>query len=351
MIDWINELMKKNKSIFLSSSNNRTIQRIFILFLFLLFAVKGWSHEVRPAFLQIIQIDTGTYEVFWKVPSMGNEVPKINPVFPPFFSVEILENPNQLPGFVIYSYKISSKEALQGKVLSINGLNKTLIDVLVNVEYLDGQKATFMLQPDKDASVIPGKTSTIDVIKTYTKLGIEHILLGIDHLLFVLALIIITMGKWKIIKTITAFTLAHSITLSLAALGYVNFPTAPVEAVIALSIVFLAVEIIKIINGKQTLTSKKPWLVAFTFGLLHGFGFAGALSNIGLPQQDIPFALAFFNVGVEIGQIAFVLVVLAIIKLLSVKKDWPVFIRKVPAYAIGSLATFWMIERIVVFWT
>ena len=179
-------------------------------------------------------------------------------------------------------------------------------------------------------------------------MGIEHILLGIDHLLFVLALIIITRGKWKIIKTITAFTIAHSITLSLAALGYVNFPTPPVEAVIALSIVFLAVEIIKNQNGQETLTSKKPWLVAFTFGLLHGF--AGALANIGLPQQDIPFALAFFNVGVEIGQIAFVIIVLAIIKLLSYKKSWPLVLKKIPPYAIGSLATFWMIERIIQFW-
>lgn len=326
-------------------------KRIVTIFLLLFIAFKGWSHEIRPAYLQIIQTSETTYEVFWKVPSRGDAVPKIYPVFPPFFSVEVLKNPNQLPGFVIYSYKISSNENLQGKVLTIKGLNKTLIDVLVNIEYLDGQKATFMLQPDKYARVIPGKTSTLDVIKTYTKLGIEHILLGIDHLLFVLALIIITVGKWKIIKTITAFTLAHSITLSLAVLGYVNFPTAPVEAVIALSIVFLAIEIIKIINGKQTLTSKKPWLVAFTFGLLHGFGFAGALANIGLPNQDIPFALAFFNVGVEIGQIAFVLVMLLVIRILSLKKGWPVFIKKIPAYVIGSLATFWMIERIVAFWS
>ncbi len=326
-------------------------KKIVLLFLLVLFSLKGWSHEIRPAYLQIIQTSETTYEVFWKVPSRGDAVPKIYPVFPPFFSVEVLKNPNQLPGFVIYSYKISSNENLQGKVLTIKGLNKTLIDVLVNIEYLDGQKATFMLQPDKYARVIPGKTSTLDVIKTYTKLGIEHILLGIDHLLFVLALIIITVGKWKIIKTITAFTLAHSITLSLAVLGYVNFPTAPVEAVIALSIVFLAIEIIKIINGKQTLTSKKPWLVAFTFGLLHGFGFAGALANIGLPNQDIPFALAFFNVGVEIGQIAFVLVMLLVIRILSLKKGWPVLIKKIPAYVIGSLATFWMIERIVAFWS
>ena len=318
--------------------------------MFVLIGLKSWSHEIRPAYLQIIQTSETTYEVFWKVPSMGDAVPKIYPVFPPFFTVEELNNPNQIPGSVIYSYKISSEETLQGKILTIDGLNKTLIDALVTITYLDGEKVTLMLQPDKNSSIIPGKTSTYDVIKTYSKLGIEHILLGIDHLLFVLALIIITRGKWKIIKTITAFTIAHSITLSLAALGLVNFPTPPVEAVIALSIVFLAVEIVKNQKGKETLTSKKPWLVAFTFGLLHGFGFAGALANIGLPQQDIPFALAFFNVGVEIGQIAFVLVVLIIIKLLSFKKEWPVIIKKIPAYAIGSLAVFWMIERVVRFW-
>jgi len=325
-------------------------KRIVTIFLLLFIAFKGWSHEIRPAYLQIIQTNENTYEVFWRVPSMGNAVPKIVPVFPPSFTIEELKSPHQIPGSVIYSYKISSEELLQGKILTIGGLNKTLIDVLINITFLNGEKVTFMLQPDKDSGVIPGKSSTYGVIKTYTRLGIEHILLGIDHLLFVLALIIITMGKWKIIKTITAFTLAHSITLSLAVLGYVNFPTAPVEAVIALSIVFLAIEIIKLIKGKQTLTSKKPWLVAFTFGLLHGFGFAGALANIGLPQLDIPFALAFFNVGVEIGQIAFIIVVLAVIKLLTIKKDWPVVIRKVPAYAIGSLASFWMIERVVAFW-
>lgn len=325
-------------------------KNLVLLFILLFVTFKGWSHEIRPAYLQIIQTSETTYEVFWKVPSMGDAVPKIQPVFPPFFTVEELKSPNQIPGSVIYSYKITSENSLQGSILTIDGLNKTLIDALVTVTYLNGEKVTMMLQPDKDSSIIPGETSTYDVIKTYSKLGVEHILLGIDHLLFILALIIITKGKWKIIKTITAFTIAHSITLSLAALGYVNFPTPPVEAVIALSIVFLAVEIVKNQKGEQTLTSKKPWLVAFTFGLLHGFGFAGALANIGLPQQDIPYALAFFNVGVEIGQIAFVLVVLVLIKFLSFKKDWSVFLKKIPAYAIGSLAAFWMIQRVMRFW-
>ncbi|UCE94817.1 MAG: HupE/UreJ family protein, partial [Flavobacteriaceae bacterium] len=252
---------------------------ILALLVFLLGMPAANGHEIRPAYLQIIQVSENSYEVFWKVPSMGDAVPKIQPVFPDSFSIENLKTPNQIPGSVIYYYLIRSDESLQGKELFIKGLDKTLIDVLVTVTYLNGEKATLLLQADKDSSLIPGQTSAMGVIKTYTILGVEHILLGIDHLLFVLALIMITKGKWKILKTITAFTIAHSITLSLAALGYVNFPGAPVEAVIALSIVFLALEILKNINGEQTLTSKKPWIVAFSFGLLHGFGFAGALSE------------------------------------------------------------------------
>jgi hydrogenase/urease accessory protein HupE len=179
---------------------------------------------------------------------------------------------------------------------------------------------------------------------------VEHIWFGIDHLLFVLALIIITVGFKKIVKTITAFTLAHSITLSMAVLGVANLPGPPVEAVIALSIVFLALEIIRKVQGQETLTSQKPWIVAFSFGLLHGFGFAGALADIGLPQTEIPLALAFFNIGVELGQIVFVLAILGLLRLLSIKKNWPLIWKKVPAYAIGTVAAFWTIERLVGFW-
>lgn len=321
------------------------------LFIILVVCItSSWAHEIRPAFLQIIQTEESSFDVFWKVPRLGDKVPKITPVFAPFFSIKELNNPNKLQGSVIYSYHIASKAQLQGSILSINGLNKTLIDVLVNIRYLNGEKVTFMLQPDKDSEVIPGQHSTYEVIKTYTLLGVEHILLGIDHLLFVLALILITKGKWRIIKTITAFTIAHSITLSMAALGFVDFPIPPVEAVIALSIVFLAVEIIKVINNKETLTSKMPWLIAFTFGLLHGFGFAGALTDIGLPELDIPLALAFFNIGVELGQLLFVLLVLGLMALLAkLKYNWPLWMKKIPAYAIGSMASFWLVERVVAF--
>jgi hydrogenase/urease accessory protein HupE len=321
-----------------------------LMLLFCFMSIQSRAHEIRPAYLQIIQITEQSYEVYWKVPSMGDAVPRIQPVFPKSFTVEVTKQPNQIPGSVIYYFKISSEGSLQGKEIFIQGLNKTLIDVLVTVAYLNGEKATMLLQPDMDSRIIPGKTTAVDVIKTYTVLGIEHILLGIDHLLFVLALILITKGKWKILKTITAFTIAHSITLSLAALGYANFPGPPVEAVIALSIVFLAMEILKNLKGEATLTSRKPWIVAFTFGLLHGFGFAGALSEIGLPQQEIPLALAFFNIGVELGQIMFVIVALLVLKIINLKKEYPSYAKKIPAYAIGSVAAFWMIQRIVRFW-
>ncbi len=326
-----------------------SLRKLMIVGDLMLFGVLE-AHEIRPAYLQIVETSSNQYEVYWKVPRMGDAVPRIQPVFPEGFELETLANPKQTPDAAIYTYRLVSEQSLRGQQLFINGLNKTLIDVLVSVTFLNGEKATLMLQADKDTGVIPGETTSFDVVKTYTILGIEHILLGIDHLLFVLALIMITRGKWKILKTITAFTLAHSITLSLAALGIVNFPGPPVEAVIALSIVFLASEIMRNLEGEQTLTGRKPWIVAFTFGLLHGFGFAGALADIGLPQNEIPLALAFFNIGVELGQIMFVVVMLFVIYLIQLKKEWPMYLKKVPAYAIGSLAAFWMIERIVGFW-
>lgn len=313
-------------------------------------AIRGFAHEIRPAYLQIIQTDEQSYEAFWKIPRLDDKVPKISPSFPNQFEVSELSKPKLVLSSAVYSYTFTSEQELRGKTISINGLDKTLIDALVTIQFLNGEKMTFLLQPNKSTFEIPLEASKMNVIKTYTILGIEHILIGIDHLLFVLALIMITAGKWKIIKTVTAFTIAHSVTLSLAALGYVNFPGPPVEAVIALSIVFLALEIIKYHKGEQTLTSQKPWLVAFAFGLLHGFGFAGALADIGLPQQEIPLALAFFNIGVELGQLIFIAFTLVIIFILNFYKSWPKWIKTIPAYAIGSVAFFWLIERIASFW-
>lgn len=325
----------------------------FFLFIFLFFSTvfKSFAHEIRPAFLQIVQIDQNQFDVYWKVPRLGDKIPSIAVLFPNDFKVESLSQPNPVSGFVIYAYRIHSEAPLNGQTISIDGLNKTLIDVLVHVNFLNGEKISFMLQPDNPSYIIPDKETLLGTITTYLILGVEHILLGIDHLLFVLALLLITVGFKKLVKTITAFTIAHSITLSLAALGFVGLPGPPVEAVIALSIVFLAVELMHYYKGENTLTAKYPWIVAFVFGLLHGFGFAGALANIGLPQTSIPSALLFFNVGVEIGQIAFILGVLGFIWLVQKSKfNFPEWLKLVPSYCIGGIASYWLIDRVIGFW-
>ncbi len=324
-------------------------------YLILFFSLSGfwqmsYAHEVRPAYLQIKQVSDNVYQVLWKVPRIGDQIPEIEPQFPQNFELNSTALERPISGSMLFIYKLEGPAPLAGNAIRIHNLNKTMLDVLVNVAYLDGEEATLLLKPDRIEGILPGKTNTWSVIRTYTGLGIEHILFGIDHLLFVLSLIIITKGFRKVVKTITAFTLAHSITLSLAVLGFANVPGPPVEAVIALSIVFLALEIVRNIQGHETLTSRKPWLVAFSFGLLHGFGFAGALVEVGLPQTDIPIALAFFNVGVEIGQLCFVVCVIGLIKVLSLYKKWPKVVQKIPPYAIGSMATFWVIERIAAFW-
>ncbi len=188
--------------------------------------------------------------------------------------------------------------------------------------------------------------SWTDAAVRYGVLGVEHILAGIDHLLFVLALLFVVRGAWRLVQTITAFTVAHSITLGLATFGFVDVPPRPVEVAIALSIVFLCVEIVHAQQGQIGITYRYPWVVAFAFGLLHGLGFAGALADIGLPPGEIPLALLFFNVGVEIGQLAFVAVAVAPLVCIRRRFESPTLLNVAPAYAIGTLATYWLVERI-----
>jgi hydrogenase/urease accessory protein HupE len=225
-----------------------------------------------------------------------------------------------------------------------------LTDALVRISFLDGTTFVRRLTPQEPAVRIPERQSGWSVAEVYFKLGVEHILLGIDHLLFVLALMLITRGTWLLIKTVTAFTVAHSITLAAATLGYVHVPSAPVEAAIALSIVFVAVEIVRASEGRISLTARLPWVVAFTFGLLHGLGFAGALSEIGLPEGHIPLALLFFNVGVEIGQLLFIGLIVAATALIGrIRVAWPRWAGLAAPYAIGSIAMFWVFERVAEF--
>lgn len=322
-----------------------------LLFAWLGLASALWAHEIRPAYLQIDETSPASYEVLWKVPSANDSVPNIEPQFDAALALHELGGPRLLAGFVVFRYRLSGEPGLPGTQVQIRNLGQTTIDVLVNLNSLDGSQQSFLLHPTDNAfevPLIPGKWT---VVQTYIRLGIEHILLGIDHLLFVLALIILVSGWGNIVRTITAFTIAHSITLSLAALGHVSIPGPPVEATIALSIMFLALELLRKLEGKATLTARRPWLVAFTFGLLHGLGFAGALAEIGLPQTEIPLALACFNLGVELGQLAFVASVLLLISALRRVPNWSPALQRLPAYAIGSVSAFWVLERVLSFST
>jgi hypothetical protein len=304
------------------------------------------AHEIRPAYLQVNETSPAVYDVYWKVPSTGERVLDVQPQFAGDLRMEDVGE-TFLDGFVVYRYRLAGTRSLPGSRLTIRNLPNTTIDVLAHVNQLDGREYTFLLHPTSNTVIIPPAPSSWNVVATYTTLGIEHILLGIDHLLFVLALVLLVKGWKRLLGTITAFTVAHSITLALATLGIVHVPGPPVEACIALSIVFVAAEIVRSRHGQPGITEQAPWLIALVFGLMHGLGFAGALSEIGLPQQAIPLALLFFNVGVELGQIAFVVVVLvgiAGIRRLSVPlASWG---PELAAYAIGSIAMFWVIERI-----
>jgi len=235
-----------------------------------------------------------------------------------------------------------------------------LTDVLVRIENLDSTTQVTRVTPSSPSFVVAAAPGALEVCRTYLVLGVEHILFGIDHLLFVLALLVLVKGWRKLVGTITAFTIAHSITLAAATLGFVHVPSKPVEATIALSIVFVACEIVHRRQGRSGLTEMWPWVIAFSFGLLHGLGFAGALREVGLPQNAIPLALFFFNVGVEVGQLLFIGLVMAVITLavhaarkFSRRNVAPqtsfAWCENISAYAIGGVAAFWLIERTLTF--
>ena len=247
-------------------------------------------------------------------------------------------------------WRIQRPGGLAGQDVTIEGLPATKVDALIRVTDLGGVTQTARATPDLPTVTIATTASRWQVAGTYLALGVEHILLGIDHLLFVLALVLLVKGWRKLVATITAFTVAHSITLALATLGFVHVPGPPVEACIALSIVFVAAEIIRSRQGGRGLTERAPWVVAFIFGLLHGLGFAGALSEVGLPQHAIPLALLFFNVGVELGQLAFVVVALGILAAARrLPPHVPAWGWRAAPYAIGSVAMFWVIQRVAAF--
>jgi hydrogenase/urease accessory protein HupE len=238
---------------------------------------------------------------------------------------------------------------LAGERIEFPGLQLTITDVLVRVEMLDGRKWTTIVHPSQPWVEIVASQSRLGVVETYIVQGIRHILFGADHMLFVLGLLLIVKDRWMLLKTVTAFTVAHSITLAIATLGYAEVPVVPLNAAIALSILFLGPEIVRSWRGETSFTIRHPWVVAFAFGLLHGFGFASALTSAGLPHHELPLALVSFNVGVELGQLGFIALVLALersFRILEVR--WPRWVEMLPGYTVGSLGAFWTIQRVAV---
>jgi hydrogenase/urease accessory protein HupE len=330
--------------------------RLIFAVLAVLLAQPALSDELRPGYLELRQTGAASYQLLFKIPARGEELRlAIYVKLPDGTQDTSLPRASLSDGAYVERRAIRRDGGLAGRAVSIEGLSATSTDVLVRIESLEGTIQTERLSPTKTSFVVQAVPGAGEVAATYLRLGVEHILFGFDHLLFVLALVILVRDWRRVAITVTAFTIAHSITLAAATLGFVDVPAPPVEATIALSIMLVAVEILNARRGKPSLSARLPWLVAFSFGLLHGFGFAGALAEVGLPHHAIPIALLFFNLGVEIGQLAFVAAVLLAARLLRAAMEFrlrPALVQLavnrldiVAAYAIGAVAAFWLIER------
>jgi hydrogenase/urease accessory protein HupE len=305
------------------------------------------AHETRPAYLEIKEISPDHYEVVWRTPvNAGMRLPIVLQL-PPDAKNVTAPTTQELTDSLLERRSIVVAGGLGGKRVDFVGLQGTITDVLVRVQLLDGRSWSTIVRPSQAWIDITPNQSRLGVAGTYVLHGIRHILFGPDHLLFVLGLLLIVKDRWMLLKTITAFTVAHSITLAIATLGYANAPTLPLNAAIALSILFLGLEIVKVWRGESSFTIRHPWVVAFAFGLLHGFGFASALTSAGLPSNELPWALLSFNVGVEIGQVGFVILILLLERAFRVLEiRWPRMVEALPGYTVGSLGAFWTIQRV-----
>ena len=326
------------------------MRAILLLLVLMVLPFSAFAHEMRPAYLAMEETADGVFDVLWKVPALGDQrmglyarlpdncVPKSDPV------ASIAD------AAYTEHWTAICDAGLKGQTIVIDGLTATLTDVLVRIAWRDGSVEVARLTPEAPSFVTKGAQTVWEVASTYFRLGVDHILSGHDHLLFVFALILLIHDRWMLFKTITAFTVAHSITLAGATLGLFSLPQKPVEAAIALSIVFLAVELVKSQPGELRLSERLPWLVAFAFGLLHGFGFAGALMETGLPQSDVPLALLTFNLGVEAGQLMFVALVLLVFRAFRAIVSGPLpALRLLAAYGIGTASMLWLISRVASF--
>jgi hydrogenase/urease accessory protein HupE len=309
-------------------------------------ATSALGHEIRPGYLELRETLDGSYEFLWKKPAGGEIEIRIAPVIPDGCRLLTPDRQQITPGSVLVRGTLQCEGGIAGKTLRVAGLEATLTDVLIRIHHADGRLESHLLRPSSATATLGAITTAGGRALSYLRLGVEHILLGVDHLLFVLGLLLIVSDRWMLLKTISSFTLAHSITLAIATLGYAEAPLPPLNAAIALSILFLGPEIVRVWRGETSFTIRHPWIVAFAFGLLHGFGFASGLTTMGLPRAEIPLALLLFNVGVEVGQMAFVALVLLLERSFrTLEIRWPRFAAAIPGYLVGSLGAYWTIQR------
>ncbi|GAB5487459.1 MAG: HupE/UreJ family protein [Parasphingorhabdus sp.] len=323
--------------------------RYFLAFLIsLMLGTPALADELRPAYVELTQQEDGDWKLLWKASAQSRLGATGEAIVPEICTSKGEPQKRFAASNILTTINLSCDGSLAGQTIGLKALELSSTDALVRIAPLKEEVQTLRLTPDEPVATIAVEDEIANVASTYTIIGIEHIILGFDHLLFVLALVLLLKGGWLVAKTVTAFTVAHSVTLIGTTLGYLSLPSQPVEAVIALSIVFLAVEIVKMKPEERRLSERFPWMVAFLFGLLHGFGFAGALAEIGLPKDDVPLALLTFNLGVEIGQLMIVAAGLAVLALIKRFQDsWMQPTKTATAYGIGIIATYWFIERMV----
>ena len=308
----------------------------------------AFAHDSRPAFLQLTETAPGRVDVVWRTPLMSGMRLPILVRYPA--GTHNVSGPAErdFADSIVERRVIQVDGGLAGKRVEFVGMEATITDVLVRVQLLDGKRSTTLVRSSRPWVEVTASPGPLSVFAAYVEHGVQHILLGYDHLLFVLALLLIVREPWMLLKAITAFTVAHSLTLAAATLGWGHIPEAPLNAAIALSILFLGPEVVRAWRGQTSFTIRNPWIVAFAFGLLHGFGFASGLRSLGLPQGEIPLALFAFNVGVEIGQLAFVALILLLVRAFRVLEiRWSRAMQLAPAYVVGALGAFWTIQRVM----
>jgi hydrogenase/urease accessory protein HupE len=313
------------------------------------------AHEARPALLQITETAPQTYEVLWKQPAQGTTVLWLEPQISTGWLAAAPDVEEATASYRLRRWRQRHAPGLTGASISVAGLDAGITDVLVSITLLDGQGMQNILSASRPRLVLQFRQHQAIFSWSYFRLGVAHILTGADHLLFVLGLMLLVPQRWRLLKTVTAFTVAHSLTLAATALGWISVQVQLIEALVALSVVMLAVELVHSQRGQRYLAARQPWVIAFVFGLLHGCAFAGALADVGLPERAIAPALLLFNLGVEVGQLLFIAAVSCALWLLrrmltrgsASRLSWPDWTRLVAPYAIGSCAAVWFFQRIV----